>query len=104
MGTSSPDGAGGRLSVGIGIATGDAYVGSVRSADRLIWTALGNATNLAARLQALSRALDAAIVIDAATRRDARWVAADFVQRAGVAIRGRAQTEEIWLLPLAPPA
>jgi class 3 adenylate cyclase len=97
------DGGGDRLAVGIGIATGEAYVGSVRSADQLIWTALGNATNLAARLQALSRDLDAAIVIDAATRRDARYVAADFARREGVAIRGRVQTEEIWLLPLEPP-
>ena len=42
-------------------------------------------------------------MIDAATRRDARYVAADFARREGVAIRGRVQTEQIWLLPLEPP-
>ncbi len=40
------------ISVGVGIATGAAFVGNIQAADRLIWTALGNTTNLAARLQA----------------------------------------------------
>ncbi len=40
------------ISVGAGIATGAAFVGNIQAADRLIWTALGNTTNLAARLQA----------------------------------------------------
>ena len=43
------------LDVGIGIATGPAYVGSIQAVDRAIWSALGNTTNLAARLQALTR-------------------------------------------------
>jgi class 3 adenylate cyclase len=88
------------LSVGIGVASGDAYVGSVRSADRLLWTALGNATNRASRFQALTRELGAAIVIDALTRSGAGWVTADFEQRADVAIRGREQHEELFVLPL----
>ncbi len=37
--------------MGVGIATGEAFVGNIRAADRMIWTALGNTTNLAARLQ-----------------------------------------------------
>jgi hypothetical protein len=56
--------AGGRLAVGVGLATGAAYVGAIRSVDRHIWSAIGNTTNLAARLQALTRDLGARIVID----------------------------------------
>jgi class 3 adenylate cyclase len=44
------------LAVGVGIATGMAFVGNLRAADRLIWSAIGNPMNLAARLQALTRA------------------------------------------------
>ncbi|MCI0546153.1 MAG: adenylate/guanylate cyclase domain-containing protein, partial [Candidatus Rokubacteria bacterium] len=47
------------LSVGVGVATGSAFVGTIQAVDRLIWTALGNTTNLAARLQGLTRELDA---------------------------------------------
>ena len=37
-------GGGDRLSVGIGIATGRAFVGSIRAADRMIWSAIGRTT------------------------------------------------------------
>jgi class 3 adenylate cyclase len=97
--TSTADGA--TLSVGVGIATGSAYVGAVQAVDRRIWTALGNTTNLAARLQALTRELGAAIVVDAPTWRAAGSVAGAFELRAQVPIRGRAQREDLYLLPLA---
>jgi class 3 adenylate cyclase len=89
------------LSVGVGIATGTAYVGSVQSADRAIWTALGNTTNLAARLQSLTRDLDASIVIDAATQEAAGPVAAGFEKRERVEIRGRRDPEDLYLKPIA---
>jgi class 3 adenylate cyclase len=38
----------------------------------MIWSAIGNTTNLAARLQQRTRELDASIVIDGATRSGAR--------------------------------
>jgi adenylate cyclase len=87
------------ISVGIGIATGPVYVGNVHSVDRLIWTAIGNATNLAARLQSLSRELDASIVVDAATH--ARGTnGTGFVARGPTAIRGRSDPIEIFTLSL----
>jgi class 3 adenylate cyclase len=87
------------LAVGVGIATGSAFVGSIQAVDRMIWTALGNTTNLAARLQGLTRDLDAAMVIDLAT-----WRAAgeppEFERREQVAIRGRSQREDLYVLSL----
>ena len=90
----------GRLEVGIGVATGLAFVGNLRAADRLIWSAIGNTTNLAARLQSLTRELDAAIAIDAATEARAGYVCADFDPHPGVAIRGRSERQDVWALPL----
>jgi adenylate cyclase len=86
------------LSVGVGIATGSAFVGSVQAVDRMIWTALGDTTNLAARLQALTRELDAAIVIDTTTQRSAGDAAAGFERRVQLPIRGRSQREDLYLL------
>jgi class 3 adenylate cyclase len=92
----------GPLSVGVGIATGPAWVGDVHAFDHDIWTVVGNTPNLAARLQALTRDLEAAMVIDAATWRGAGYVAADLVSRERVPIRGRTEPEDVYLLPLVP--
>ncbi len=88
------------LSVGVGIATGPAYVGDIRSADRWIWGALGNTTNLAARLQAMSRELSAAIVVDAATFERCAGAAADLVDQGELPIRGRREPARVFALPL----
>jgi class 3 adenylate cyclase len=94
----SPTGA--PLSVGVGIATGVEFTGNVKAVDRVIWTVLGNHTNLAARLEAMTRDLDASIVIDAATRRGAGAAADDFVEHAGTVVRGRSEPFVIYALPL----
>ncbi len=93
-----PDSGNERLEVGIGIATGEALVGNIRSVDRLIWSAIGNTTNLAARLQALSRDMDAAIVIDGATQRATPDDMSDFVHHPKVRIRGRRESFEVYAL------
>src|SRR5262249_4709283 len=49
------------LSVGGGIGPGPAFVGNIQSPDRLIWTVIGAPVNLAARLQSMTRELDAAV-------------------------------------------
>ena len=88
------------LDVGVGIATGQAFVGNIQAVDRKIWSAIGNTTNLAARLQSLSRDLQASIVIDAATWTAAGVVAADFEPHEKIPIRGRRQTKDVYVLPL----
>jgi len=85
------------------VVSGPAFVGNVRSADRLIWTVLGNTTNLAARLQALTRELDASIAIDAATWHAAGPAGADFVRHPDVALRGRRELCDVFTLPLPRP-
>ena len=86
--------------MGVGVATGSAFVGSIQASDRMIWTALGNTTNLAARLQGLTRDLDTGMVIDLATQRGAGDVASDFERREQMVIRGRAEREDVYLLGL----
>jgi len=96
----SAQGADAKLSVGVGIATGDAFVGSIRAADRMIWSAIGNTTNLAARLQSLSRELDVALVIDAATWEALGGAGRDFTRHDAIAIRGRRQLQDLYSLRL----
>jgi class 3 adenylate cyclase len=89
------------LRVGIGIATGLAYAGSIRAADRWIWSVIGETTNLAARLQALTLELDAFVLIDAPTRRAAGYVCADFARHPDVTVRGQSEPVDVFALPLA---
>ena len=95
-----PNGGALKLSVGVGIATGPAFVGNIRAADRMIWSAIGNTTNLAARLQGLTRELGAALVIDAVTWR-ALPAAGDFRRHPAHAIRGRREPEDVYALSQA---
>ncbi len=95
-----PEGSRTKLSVGVGIATGKAFVGNIQAVDRMIWTAIGNTTNLAARLQSLTRDVDAALVIDHPTWERAQPAAAGFEKRPGVPIRGLSETQDVYALPM----
>lgn len=88
------------LTVGIGIATGVAYVGDIQAVDRRIWSVVGCTTNLAARLQALTRDLHASIAIDPVTRERAGAACVAFRLHEGQHIRGRTEPIDLWALPL----
>ncbi len=98
------DPAGAKLAVGVGIATGEAFVGNIQAVDRMIWTAIGNTTNLAARLQSLTRELDASLVIDRETWERAQPVAENFEKQPGVPIRGRRETQDLYVLAMPAPS
>jgi adenylate cyclase len=78
------------LDLGVGINTGRMVVGNMGSTDRLIYTAVGDPVNVAARLEGLSKEYGVRIVVGEAT------VAAEpqaFVYRLldRVAVKGRAE-------------
>ncbi len=79
-------------------------MGNIQAVDRMIWSAIGNTTNLAARLQSLTRDLDASLVIDRATRERAQPSAADFEKRPDVPIRGRREPQDLYVLPMPAPS
>jgi class 3 adenylate cyclase len=83
------------LQVGVGIATGPAYVGNVQSIDRKIWCVIGNTTNLAARLQALTRELGTSLLIDAATAQRGGDAVTGFVA-SDVRVRGRTERMRVY--------
>jgi class 3 adenylate cyclase len=84
--------------IGVGIATGKAFVGDVHIGSHVIWTALGDTANLAARLETMTKEVEATIVIDERTFRGAGDEAAGFESLGRVEIRGRAQPEPLYAL------
>jgi adenylate cyclase len=73
---------------GIGIHGGEVIIGDVGYRDHMVFTALGDAVNVAARLQDMTKALSCEVVISDEVRSTA-GVSADALPQEEVAIRGR---------------
>jgi class 3 adenylate cyclase len=68
------------------------------AADRLIWSAIGNTTNLAARLQGMTRDLEAAVLVDSTTHAAIGDAGRDFRRYEDVAVRGRRDRIDVFAL------
>jgi len=75
---------------GIGIHAGEVIIGDIGYRDHMVFTALGDAVNVAARLQDMTKALSCEVVISDEVR-DTAGVAAEALPEQQVPIRGRAE-------------
>jgi adenylate cyclase len=78
------------IQFGIGIHGGEVIIGDIGFRDHTVFTALGDAVNVAARLQDLTKTLNCTAIVSEELCANA-GIKADGLKRAEVAIRGRDQ-------------
>lgn len=84
--------------MGIGVATGPVMSGNVGSARRLEYAAVGDTTNMAARLQSLTKETAHAVLISDATRGALVAPVADLEAVGALDVRGRQVPAAVWTL------
>ena len=82
--------------LGIGLCTGPVVSGNVGSSRRLEYAAVGDTTNVAARLQELNKQLGSQLLIADSTRIRLRVPEAELVDMGEHAVHGRTATLRIW--------
>ena len=75
---------------GIGIHGGEVIIGDIGYRDHMVFTALGDAVNVAARLQDMTKSLACEAIVSEAVRVSA-GLAADALPKQEVTIRGRTE-------------
>jgi class 3 adenylate cyclase len=93
---------GGEINVGIGVNTGRVIVGTVGGGGRVEFTAIGDAVNVAARVEKATRETDDDVLITAATRERLPEGVFACEHRSSLALPGRSADIELWA-PSAPP-
>jgi adenylate cyclase len=86
--------------MGIGLNSGDVVSGNVGSANRLEYTALGDTTNTAARLQGMTKGTPHSVFISDSTVQLLQEQVPDLVFVDEMEVRGRQAKVKLWSLPL----
>jgi adenylate cyclase len=90
------EGNGHPFTMGIGLNTGPVMSGNVGSSRRLEYTAVGDTTNTAARLEAMTKGTPHQVFLSESTRSSLSGEPDDLVEVGELDVRGRAQQLRVW--------
>ena len=87
-----------RFVMGVGLHSGPVMAGNVGSEERVEYTAIGDTTNTASRLEAMTKDTDAMLFVSGATRERLLGQRALLARVGELEVRGREGTLEVWTL------
>ena len=95
-------GVGDGFRMGVGLMSGEVMSGNVGSERRLEYTAIGDTTNTAARLEGMTKGQPYMVFIAGTTVKAALDPPDDLVNVERMEVRGRREQVDVWALPDAP--
>jgi adenylate cyclase len=87
---------GDRLRIGIGVNSGTVLAGTIGGGGRLEFTVIGDAVNVASRVEAATRETGDDVLVTDATRALIEDAPCEFDERAGVVLKGKSEPVRLW--------